>query len=238
MNVYAYCLSQEADWSALEAVTGLAGERPFVLSYGEIVAVVSKPPDSPIAVTRENVLAHERVISHVFAQTTPLPFRFGGLLRSGELDRYVEANRDSLLGLLARVRGAVEMSVKIIHEHGSEEEDDAVGRTEPAEPEKVLGQGAMFLAAKQRESAESKLFEERAREIANWLKEQLAGIVKDSFLRLTPTRGMAVKAAYLVERPRLEEYRDRLKFVREQRPELLFLTSGPWPPYSFCDLIT
>ena len=233
MNLYAYCLCEEMDGNALETVTGLAGVRPFVMPYDRIVAVVSKVQGSPITVTRENALSHAKVISHVFARTTPLPFRFGALLRPDELDRYVESNRQSLLAMLARVRGTAEMSVKIIHEERSA--GDAHGHEEPAKAEEGIGRGAMFLAAKQRELVESRMSEERAREIANWLAEHLAGVVNDSFVRLRPTGGLAVKAAHLVERRLLEEYRGRLKRARDLRPELLFLTSGPWPPYSFCD---
>jgi hypothetical protein len=237
MNLYAYCLCQEMDENALETVTGLAGVKPFVMPYDRIVAVVSEVDGSPITVTRENALSHAKVISHVFAQTTPLPFRFGALLRQAELDRYVESNRQSLLAMLARVRGTAEMSVKIIAE-GRSVGGAAQGHEEPAEAEEGIGRGAMFLAAKQRELEESRMSEERAREIANWLAEHLVGVVNDSFVRLRPTGGLAVKAAHLVERRRLEAYRERLKRARGLRPELLFLTSGPWPPYSFCDLTT
>jgi hypothetical protein len=203
-----------------------------------MAAVVSRLEDEQnITVTGENVLSHERVISHVLAQTTPLPFRFGALLRRAELDGYVESNRPSLLAMLARVRGAVEMSVKIILKPGSG--DEAAGeREEPAQAEAGIGLGARFLAAKQRELAENRMSEERAVEIATWLAERLAGLVNDSVVRLRPSRGLAVSVAHLVERRCVDEYRERLRRGREERPELLFLTSGPWPPYSFCDLTT
>ena len=221
----------------LETVRGLAGVTPFVTPYNGIAAVVSKVDGTPVTVTRENVLSHEKVISLVFAQTTPLPFRFGALLRPAELDGFVESNRKSLMAMLARVRGTAEMSVKIIDQ--SRSADDAVhGAEKPGEAGGEIGVGAMFLAAKQRELAESMMSEERAREIATWLGEQLAGVVNDTFVRMRPTGGLALKAAYLVERRRLDEYRGRLRRAREERPALLFLTSGPWPPYSFCDLTT
>jgi hypothetical protein len=139
--------------------------------------------------------------------------------------------------MLGRVRGLVEMSVKIIDEPRSAG-DAAPGHEEPVEAGEGTGLGARFLAAKQRELAESKMSEERAREIAAWLAEHLSGVVNDTFVRLRPTAGLAIKAAHLVERRRLDEYRERLRRGREERGELLFLTSGPWPPYSFCDLTT
>jgi hypothetical protein len=237
MNVYAYCLCQEMDGAGLDAVTGLAGVEPFVIPYNGIAAVVSEADSSAVTVTRENVLSHEKVISHVFAQTTPLPFRFGALLRPSELDGFVESNRKSLLAMLARVRGTAEMSVKIIDESRSADDPKHEAEETGEAPEKI-GLGAKFLAAKQRELAESRISEERAREIANWLAARLEGVVNDTYVRLRPTEGLALKSAHLVERRRLEEYRGLLSGAREERPALLFLTSGPWPPYSFCDLTT
>ena len=237
MSLYAYCLCQELDATALETVTGLAGETPFALEYNGIAAVVSKVEGSPVTVTRENVLSHEKVISQVFAQTTPLPFRFGVLLKPAELDGFVESNRKSLAAMLARVRGTAEMSVKIIDE--SRQVDGAAHeRRKPAEAGAGIGEGAMFLAEKQRALEENRISEERAGEIAIWLGERLAGVVSNTFVRLRPSGGLAVKAAHLVERRRLDEYRETLKLAREERRTLLFLTSGPWPPYSFCDLTT
>ena len=237
MNFYAYCLCHEMDGAALETVIGVSGTKPFGIASAGLVAVVSELADETIRVTRESVMAHEKVISHVFAQTTPLPFRFGALLRPAELERYIESNKPSLLGMLERVRGMAEMSVKIIGE--PETSADAVdGRPQPAPAGEGIGRGAMFLAAKQRELAESRMSEKHARDTANWLAEQLSGVVKDSCVRLRPTAGLTLKAAHMVKRTRLDEYRERLRLAREERSTLLFLTSGPWPPYSFCDLTT
>ena len=232
MNVYAYCLCHEIDAAALESVVGVAGARPFGISSDGLTAVVSELDGGPISVTRENVLAHERVVSQVFAQTTPLPFRFGALLKPAELDRYFAANRPSLLALLERVRGMAEMSVKIISQPGSA----AVPQPVPAAEGR--GRGTMFLAAKQRELAETRTGDEHARETASWLAEQVGSAVNDTYVRLRPTARLTLKAAHLVERTRLGEYRERLRLAREERLSLLFLTSGPWPPYSFCDLTT
>jgi hypothetical protein len=45
-----------------------------------------------------------------------------------------------------------------------------------------------------------------------------------------------VRAAHLVERERVVAYRERLRSLGAERVGLRFLTSGPWPPYSFSDV--
>src|SRR6185295_11882494 len=156
MNLYAYCLCHEIDGAGLEKVIGMTGARPFGRSSDGLTAVVSESDGGPISVTRENVLAHERVVSQVFAQMMRLPSRFGALLKPAELDRYLAANRLSLLALLARVRGMAEMSVKIISHPGS------AAVPQPAQAAEGPGRGTMFIAAKQRELAETKMSDEQA----------------------------------------------------------------------------
>jgi hypothetical protein len=52
-------------------------------------------------------------------------------------------------------------------------------------------------------------------------------------VRVSPEGSLVVRAAHLVVRERVEEYRERLRAAGDERRELRLLTSGPWPPYSF-----
>src|SRR5205085_2780008 len=113
MSLYVYCLSDELDAAAFEGLTGVGGASARVLSLGRIAAVVSEFEDESVALTSENVRAHNRVNSQVLAALTPLPFRFCTRAAESRLAEYVAANEASLVASLARVRGCVEMSVKI-----------------------------------------------------------------------------------------------------------------------------
>src|ERR1051326_6792806 len=113
-NLYAYCLSDEVTEGAIESATGIAGAKPKLVRCGEIAAVVSEFDDEQVKVTRENVLAHEGVVRRVLAETTPLPFRFGTVTSEEKLQGYLDSQQDSLKAQLNRVRGCVEMSVKVI----------------------------------------------------------------------------------------------------------------------------
>ena len=86
MNLYAYCLSDEVVSGIDESVVGVAGAVPRLLERGEIRAVVSDFGEERVAVTRENVLAHERVVRRVLMDATPLPFRFGTVTSEARLE--------------------------------------------------------------------------------------------------------------------------------------------------------
>ena len=236
MGLYLYCLSDELDVGVTLSVAGIAEAVARVVELGAIKAVVSDVQTLPVRVTKENVLAHERVIDCVMAQTTPLPFRFGSVVKPDELQRYIASNEDSLRALLDRVRGAVEMSVKILWDResaGGERANtglDDLGKAEGAGP------GLSFLLAKQKQMAGREELKIKAGEIASWLDEGLGRLVREKVVTLNPADVMVVRAAHLVERGLVAEYRERVNSLCRERNYLRFLTSGAWPPYSFSHL--
>jgi hypothetical protein len=239
MSLYVYCLNDEIAAGAIEAIIGMASEKPRLLHRGEIRAVVSDFADGQVPVTRENVMAHERVVRRVLVETTPLPFRFGTVVSEMKLQSYLDSQQASLKAQLERVRGCVEMSVKIIWEleavrhEALQHEEESVSS---GAGQKLAGKGTAFLATKRREILGDEALKKRAEEIARWLNQSLAGTARETQATLQPTESLVVSVAYLVERARLKEYRAALHQAQRERGELHFLTSGAWPPYSFTNI--
>ncbi|HWS99437.1 MAG TPA: GvpL/GvpF family gas vesicle protein [Pyrinomonadaceae bacterium] len=228
MNLYAYCLSDDVAAGAVEDVAGVAGASPRLVERAGISAVVSECGDEKIAVTRENVMAHERVVRRVLAGTTPLPFRFGTIVTEARLASYLDSRQGTLKAQLERVRGAIEMSVKVIWkpvERGGGEDETA--------GEVAGGSGTKFLLKKRRELLGESARRERAEEVGGWLARAVEGFVRESRVELQPSENLILAASHLVERARLADYRAALGRAKMERPELQFLTSGAWPPYSF-----
>ena len=237
MNFYVYCLSDEVTGEMIESVAGVSG-APRLIQYGGITAVVSPFEDESAPVTRENVFAHERVIGHVLAHTTPLPFRFGTVVDEARLEDYVNSQRERLEAQLERVRGCVEMSVKVIWSVAGVK-SDAPGRDTHADAPvdesgaRPAGRGTAFLMEKRRQILGDETLKARAEAVTAWLDGHLGEVARETQVVVRPVEALVVAAAHLVERARLEEYQERLRAARSQRADLRFLTSGPWPPYSF-----
>jgi hypothetical protein len=240
MRLYAYCLGDDVTGSMLEGVAGVAGAAPRLVQWGAIAAVVSDFEGERVSIERENVFAHERVVQRVLRYVTPLPFRFGTLVTLERLESYVEASRDALLKSMERVRGRVEMSVKIIwnaEEMRPEgEQAEALGAALLEDARKASGKGAAYLAARRRELMGDELLKERAEELAAWLSECIGDAATDTDVQVRPGEALVVRAAFLVERTRLKDYQERVETARSSRASLRFLTSGPWPPYSFSNI--
>lgn len=222
MKLYVYCLAEQID--ALAApVSGISGAKVDIVNLEGFSLLVSRFEGEPALVTRENAMAHDGVIRSLLDQTTPLPFRFGTLTSEKELSSYLGMRRSTIEARLELVRGCLEMSVKII----SDADQTNVGMENSD-----LGPGARFLEEKRREIFGS----EQAKEVADWLQNEVGEVIRQEQVSLCPTEKLIVAAAHLVERERLAIYRDRVGNARKLRPELHFLVSGPWPPYSFSNI--
>ena len=100
----------------------------------------------------------------------------------------------------------------------------------------AVGRGTAFLLKKRREVLGEAEARRRAEELTAWLAAGLAELACESAVRVSPSEAIVVRAAHLVERGRVAEYRARLRELGAERPDLRLLTSGPWPPYSFSDI--
>ncbi|MET0624375.1 MAG: GvpL/GvpF family gas vesicle protein [Pyrinomonadaceae bacterium] len=241
MSLYVYCLGDELSESDFEGLTGVSGAAVRLLSLkGPLSAVVSAAPDEPVAVTEENLQAHNRVNAAALAVSTPLPFRFGTRAAPERLAEYAATNEAALNGALARVRGTVEMGVKLLSKaegEGLKAQGGSEGGSEDLAPaESAVGRGTAFLLKKRREALGGEEARLRAEGLAAWLAEGVAGLARESAVRVNPSEAIIVRAAHLVVRESVEEYRARLRGLRAARADVRLLASGPWPPYSFSDV--
>ena len=227
MKLYAYCLADDID--VLEdPARGISGAPVRLLKTEGFSVLVSNLDADVVQVTRENALAHATVVRSILGGTTPLPFRFGTLVTEQQLVNYLSARKPALETKLAAVRGCVEMSVKIIREPSAQESE--------ANENVNQGAGTSFLAQKRREILGGEQSAAEAATISTWLHDKVSGLLRDEQVTLRPTEKLVLAAAHLVERARVKKYRENMAEACQSRPELLFLLSGPWPPYSFANI--
>jgi hypothetical protein len=236
MRFYVYCLSDEPRAVSVEGLKGVGGADARALEFAgaaSVVAVVSEFEGERAAITRENLRAHNRVNAHALARATPLPFRFGTLADESSLAAYVSANEGALAEAFARVRGCVEMGVKLRVVEGAEESESSEVNVEEVRVERAGGLGTQFLLAKRREILGEESLKARAEAAAARLAERVEGLARETDVRLSPEGPIVVRAAHLVSRTDVPEYRARVRSLGAGLEGLYVLTSGPWPPYSF-----
>ncbi|HEV2835903.1 MAG TPA: GvpL/GvpF family gas vesicle protein [Pyrinomonadaceae bacterium] len=228
MKLYAYCLTEGID-ELTDDLAGVAGATVRLLKLEGFSLLVSDFADEIVPLTRDNALNHAAVVRSLLDRTTPLPFRFATLVTESELRSYLATRRDALQAKLELVRGCVEMSVKIIWDREWTEKPVRAAIVE----EKP---GTAFLSEKRREILGSETRAAEAKKIASWLEDRVRETVREARINTNPTDKLMLAVAHLVERGSVGEYQARLKAARSERPELHFLVSGPWAPYSFANI--
>ena len=227
MKFYVYCIAStpvELDTS----LSGVGGGAVEQLIVDGLSVVASKFDTDRVSVSRENILRHEAIVRNVLAMTTPLPFRFGTLVTEAGLRSYVTSRKAALQDRLEVVKDSVEMSIKVIWQNAVD--DESPPTTED------LGIGAAFLVAKRQELFGEERLVKRSQEIADWLSGRIKNLVKKENITVHPKQKLVVAGAYLIQRAIQAQFRTRVEELAVERPELHFLTSGPWPPYTFANI--
>jgi hypothetical protein len=212
------------------------------IEAGALAALASDVPAGWTAARREDVEAHERVLSGVIETGTVIPMRFGVVMDSDEHVRHelLERHQDEIGELIRRVDGRVQMSLKafypadallrevLIAQPQLKRRSDALrgGPLEGSEGERIaLGRDVAEAVDAQRERDERMLI------------EPLLPLVVDVHVEPGGGDRLALGAQLLVERERRGELDDAVRKLSERHGErFAFRYVGPLAPYSFTDL--
>jgi hypothetical protein len=166
----------------------------------------------------ETLWRHEEVVEALMADRDLLPARYGTRLEDETaVVRAVEDRRDELTVALDRVRGAVEVSVRVA----------TLGAPPDSVAQREAGSGAEYL----RERARAEVSSERA---ADTVHEPLSALSRASVVG-RPRPPELFRAAYLVERAVLGTFAATVARLQDASPGFSILCTGPWPPYSFAE---
>ena len=214
---------------------GLRGFDDAVVSvvrWRALAAATSPLERGALRPTAENLWRHEAIVEALRQQGPALPVRFGTVLADASAVADALAGRyDVLAADLARLGDKVEFGLSVLWDPpitSREEQSPSSGAAVAAH-----GPGARYLqtrlAAHRREAA----MRERARALAQELDGELSVHALERRCTLLPTPRLVVRAAYLLEPGRVPAFQDTFAQLRRAHPDLRFLLSGPWPPYSF-----
>ena len=229
MKLYVYCLVEGMPMLD-QPPQGISDAPVRILPIDDLAVLVSDFDNDTVPLTRDNALAHATVVRSLLDRTTLLPFRFGTLVSDQQLRSYISARKPALETNLALVRDCVEMSVKIIWSVSN----DNAREQQPSEKEQ--GTGAKFLEERRQKLLGDERRAAEAAEISGWLRETVTCLVRDVRITVRPSEKLVLAGAYLIERSKIKQFRDKIAEANAARPKLHFLLSGPWPPYSFANI--
>jgi hypothetical protein len=157
-----------------------------------------------------------------------LPVRYGTRLPDETaITRTLEERHDEFEAALSRVRGAVEVSLRVVFIDGPTSSSDRPAEAPDDDGASIgEGQGARYLRARGQASAERE-------SVAEAVDRPLAALARAA-IRIRPHTPLELlHSAYLVDRRRLAVFTRAVAKLQDANPDLGLLCTGPWPPYSF-----
>ena len=230
LAIYLYCVLR-ATREPPATLLGIDGAPVRAVDLGGLGAWVSEVPSAPIVPSPERARSHDSVVRAALEGETPLPARFGQTLASEEeLRAAVAERRAALETALARVEGAIEMTVRML-----------VPRSESVPPETTAAlsprarSGREYLERVAAAQREERNVLARTQTVRDRISAAVGGLVRaEAFAAAAPGSTLAT-LSHLVPRPDIDRYRHALLTLRRDDPALAFMVSGPWAPYSFAE---
>jgi hypothetical protein len=198
-------------------ICAITEEPPPVLPESDELRTVSSDglvalctPAQEQALTPELLWSREEMLERWMEHCDLLPVRYGTRVEDeAAVARVLGERRGELAEALERVRGSVELSVRVLEPEAAKE---------PETP----ATGADYLRTRMRHA-----------EVANDVHAALEPFARVGKRNAGRAAGELLRAAYLVDRDAVERFVERVAELQRSKPQLRLLCTGPWPPYSF-----
>ena len=189
------------------------------------LAGVCAPTTGETSVTPEGLWRHERIVEELMEDRDVLPVRYGTRFADeAAAGRALEERRQQLAAALERVRGAVELAVRVIARTADPTPvTDAPSRTDASA---TAVSGTEYLRARMREHASES-------EAVHLVHEPLSQLAREVVLRPPVLPDERMRAAYLVEASAVDAFTAAVRRLQDANPSLLITCTGPWPAYTF-----
>lgn len=226
------------------ATPGVGGQSAVVraVDYGKLAALVSDAPASQCEITRDNLIAHQRVLEEAMQYSDIVPFAFGTV---ADNDRVVarellRARFDELQDTLTSLHGRRQYTLRVFWNR------ERLFAEILAENEEIRGlrqaiggqpDNATYFERIRIGELTASMIGLKTDQEADRILEALEPLADDTRTDTNPTDMMVVNAAFLVAKEHEPALDNRIEqLADEQADRLAFRYIGPMPPYSFVGL--
>lgn len=207
MHDYLYAAVDRLPRSWSGPLRGVAGGLVEARMIEDFVILRSRVAVVPGA-TPKTLAAHHDVVASAMDADAVVPFRFGTALPSVEVDAWAARHRALLRATLARLRGRVEMSVKLLRlELAAVPARGAGAEPDPRRAAQLEALGERLVAG--------------------------AGVEHWRYRMQGSGSNVAASVAFLVPRAEVADFLTRIAPIASRASGVAVVPTGPWPAYSF-----
>ena len=228
---------------------GERGDEVSTIGYRNLSIVISNSPMTKYVVSRENLLAHERVVEEVMKEFTVLPVRFCTIASNAdEIRSLLDRRYREFKNLLRDMDHKIELGVKGLWKNmetifkeiivENKEIKRLKENLQNDKGKKNISSTRTFLEAKMEvgKLVENALKRKKEKEAENII-DALRRTAIDHKLNNTIGDEMFINTAFLVDRGREKEFDNIMDDLSEEyKDRIKFIYAGPLPPYNFVNI--
>jgi len=247
---YIYCIIEtKIDRNFGPIGIGGRGNEVSTIGYGDLSMVISNSPMTKYVVSRENLLAHEKVVEEVMKEFTVLPVRFCTIASNAdEIRGLLNRRHREFKNLLRDMDHKIELGIKGLWKNMETifkeitKENNEIKRLKQKlqndKGKKNISSTRTFLDVKMEVG---KLVEDALKRKKEKEAEKIVGALRrtafDHKLNNTINDEMFINAAFLVDRGREKEFDNIMDDLSEEyKDRIKFMYVGPLPPYNFVNI--
>lgn len=228
----------DGEFNVTEELRGMEDESVFSVGSSDIAAAVSVSEKRRFEVTEELLLTHERVVESLMSSHTILPMRYGTVVSNkSEILEIIEARRESIEALIEKVRGKVELGVKVLWNpkpiKQCVERDDSEVEQLRINIQQSQNKGRRYLMEKLYEELVQRKVKSYGEKFISHILEKLSSFSIDQVFVKFPTERLLLSASFLVKKDNVANFEMLVQQFIIEYQKLSFFPTGPWPPYNF-----
>jgi hypothetical protein len=210
MSQYLYAIADRLPDAWQPPAMTVGGCPAIARAVHDVVLIASRveriPPAGPRALA-----IHRDIVTSAMGAPALLPCPFGTMIADDQLERWLEARRETVETTLERVRGRVEMSVKLL---------------------RIDGYGAATERHRRSEWTPGPAEAMRLRALGDRLVEQ-ADIEDWCYRPSGSDANAAASVAFLMTPTEVDGFLTRIAPIAAHAGGVAVVPTGPWPAYSF-----
>ena len=243
--IYAILSTNQSLTEISDLVNGMKGimdANLYALSFNDISIAVSDFTPSKDITNRELAIDFAGVIEALSQQVTLLPVRFGTFIKTDEIVHQLLVNHyDSFLRNLQKVENKCEFGLKVLCDSETfSTKISAQAAAVEVQPHEYFSTDTVhtnYLLEKIKiNKLEDSLFQ-YVDQLIEDISQYLTQINPDSKYKKMVTNSILLDAVFLVKKNKKDEFIQAIATFKQQHDDLQFLLTGPWPPYSFVDIV-
>ncbi|MEI7423539.1 MAG: GvpL/GvpF family gas vesicle protein [Prolixibacteraceae bacterium] len=226
--------------SLLTGMRGLKGQELLAVSCEEIIAIISNVDKVSTIPERSGAIEYAGIIEHLSQYYTLLPMRYGSIMETpDDIKNMLGRNYEEIHQNLMYVQNKFEFGLKILCDFTklkTEIQDKSPIHNLLPETQNSAHQTSIY-----RNWVNKKLHEHRLEELVVTYVDSIINKITTTLNELNSiqkfkkmvTESILVDSVFLLDKELKNDLLAKISALQNQFPELNFVLTGPWPPYSF-----